>query len=157
MNAPSAQRPVEPHQNLHPVSTSFTPAQAREILKTKFAPWVRDLDLVVEHCTATTARLRLPFSTKLTRAGGTICSQALMACADSAMAIAIFAAFGEFRNVATVSQTISFMRPIATEDVLIEAEIQKRGQNTVFCEVTLTMARTKAMAAHSTATWAVVP
>jgi uncharacterized protein (TIGR00369 family) len=156
MNAAAVQRWAQSIQEPHAMSASFTPADAQEILRTKLAPWIRDLDLVVESCSPAVVKLRLPFSTKLTRAGGTICSQALMACADSAMAIAIFAAFGEFRNVTTVSQTISFMRPIAAEDVTIEATVQKRGRNTVFCEVSLLMARTKAMAAHSTATWAVL-
>src|SRR6185295_11228439 len=122
----------------------------------KVAPWVRDLDLIVESCSPAVVRLRLPFSTRLARPGGAICGQALTACADCAMAIAIFAAFGEYRNVATVSQTISFMRPIAAEDVAIEATVQKRGRSTVFCEVSLMMSRTNAMAAHSTATWAVL-
>ena len=154
--AAALERLAQPQQDQRDVPPPFTPIQALEILRAKLAPWVRDLDLVVESCTTTSARLRLPFSARLTRPDGTICSQALMASADSAMAIAIFAAFGEYRNVTTVSQTISFMRPIAAEDVLIDATIQKRSQSTVFCEVALTMSRTKAMAAHSTATWAVL-
>ena len=74
-------------------------------MRTKFAPWVQDLNLIVEECSIAGAQLRLPYWARLTRVGDTICGRSLMACADSAMAIAIFSAFGGFRNVTTVSQT----------------------------------------------------
>jgi acyl-coenzyme A thioesterase PaaI-like protein len=138
-------------------SSSFTPAQAHELLGTKFAPWVQELGLRVEECSFAGARLRLPYSPTLTRAGRTICGQALMACADSAMAIAIASAFGEFRNVTTVNQSMSFMRAVANADVLIDAIVQKLGKSLVFGEVYLTSSGSDDIAAHATATWALIP
>ena len=41
-------------------------------------------------------------------------------------------------------------------DVMIDATVQKRSRNTAFCEVSLLMAHTGAIAAHSTATWAIL-
>jgi len=156
VNVVTLERPVRPPHDPRGTSLEFTPAQAHELLRTKFAPWVQDLDLIVESCSVAGARLRLPFSARLTRVGDTICGQALMACADSGMAIAIFGAFGEFRNVTTVGQTISFMRPIAAKDVIIEATVQKRGRSIVFCEVSMMAAGAKDIAAHATATWALI-
>ena len=156
MTVAALERPAQPHQVLRLPSKDFTPAEAHEILRTKFSAWVQDLGLIVEDCSPAGARLRLPYSARLTRVGDTVCGQALMACADSAMAIAIFSAFGEFRNVTTVGQTISFMRPIAAEDAIIEATVQKRGRSLVFCEVSMMAAGAKALAAHATAAWAII-
>ena len=80
-----------------------------------------------------------------------------MACADTAMGMAIFSAYGEYRNVTTVSQTMSFMRPIADADTLIEAEVRKLGRTLLFCEATFRAAGSDAICAHATSTWAVIP
>jgi uncharacterized protein (TIGR00369 family) len=134
----------------------FGPAEAQELLGDKFAPWVQDLQLVVEDCSPAGVRLRLPYSARLARVGDTVSGQALMACADTAMAIAIFAAFGRFRNVTTVSQNINFMRPIAAADVQIDATVRKLGRSLVFSEVFFCAVGTGAIAAHATSTWALI-
>jgi acyl-coenzyme A thioesterase PaaI-like protein len=156
MTLVTLERPLRPHHDPHGSFVELAPAEAQEILRAKFAPWIQDLGLIVESCSASGVKLRLPFSARLTRVGDTVCGQALMACADSAMAIAIFCAFGEFRNVTTVGQAISFMRPIAAEDTLIEATVQKRGRTILFCEASFMGADTKTLAAHATATWAII-
>ena len=152
MNAVNAHR--EPGR-LH-AANAFTPDDAHELLRTKFAPWVQELGLVVEECDPTGARLRLPHSPRLARFGDTVSGQALMACADSAMAIAITSAFGTFRNITTVGQTISFMRPIPGGDTRIEAVVRKVGRALVFGEVTFRAAGSEAICAHAVATWAVI-
>ena len=139
------------------VTGRFTPADAHEILRTKFAPWVQDLGLVAEHCSPMGVRLRLPYSTRLARSGGTVSGQALMACADSAIAIAICAAVGEFRNATTVNQAMSFMRPIGAVDVLIDAAVRKLGRNLIFGEALFTTRGGEFVCAHATATWAFIP
>ena len=157
MTIATLERSAPSHQASQGVTREFTPAQAHELLRTKFAPWVQELDLRVEECSFAGARLRLPYSPTLTRAGRTICGQALMACADSAMAIAIASAFGEFRNVTTVNQSMSFMRAVANADVLIDAIVQKLGKSLVFGEVYFTTSGSDDIAAHATATWALIP
>ena len=71
-------------------------------LDSLFAPWVKALELKVEALEPGQARLRLPFAPGLCRQGGTICGQALMAAADTAMVLAIGSLFGEFRPSTTV-------------------------------------------------------
>jgi uncharacterized protein (TIGR00369 family) len=134
----------------------FGPADAQELLRTKVAPWAQELNLVVEQCSTVGARLRMPYSTRLLRAGNTICGQALMAAADTALAIAICGSLGGFRDITTVGQNISFMRPIADADVLIHANVRKLGRNIIFGEATLSGAGAQSMAAHATAIWALV-
>lgn len=58
---------------------------AQAVLADNFAPWIQALELRVEHVGEGDAVLRLPFSPSLCRVGGTICGQALMAAADTAM------------------------------------------------------------------------
>ena len=155
MSIVALERPSSSHGYPRTAWVEFTTAQAQELLKTKFAPWVQDLGLIVEHCWESGARLRLPFATRITRVGDTVCGQAMMACADTAMALAICSAFGEPRNITTVGQTISFMRP-AAQDLVIEAFIQKRGRNLIFSEALFMVDGTKGLTAHATATWVAI-
>jgi hypothetical protein len=85
----------------------MSPAAAQAILAENFAPWVQALGLTVEAVASDAAMLRLPFDPRLVRVGGTVCGQALMTAADTAMVIAVSAALGGFRPMATVGQTIS--------------------------------------------------
>lgn len=111
-----------------------------EMLRTLFAPWVQDLNLVVEAMGREGARLRLPFDARLTRIGGTISGQALMALADTAMVFAVSGASGGFRPMTTVSQTTQFMRAIAEADVVAEARILRLGRTMAFGDVLLSAA-----------------
>lgn len=140
-----------------PDPSGFTTADARELWRTGFAPGVQELGLTIEECSVTGARLRLPYSPRLARFGDTGCGQALMACADSAMAFAIMSAFGGFKNITTVTQSITFMRTIARSDVLIDARIQKLGKSLAFAEVSFTAAGEDAVAARATSTWMLLP
>ena len=132
----------------------MTPAAAQAILAQNFAPWVQALGLTVETVAADAATLRLPFDPRLVRIGGTVCGQALMTAADTAMVIACSAALGGFRPMATVGQTISFLRPVANDDVLVEARVLRLGRTLAFGEVALRAAGSGALAAHATTTYA---
>ena len=129
---------------------------AQEILQKNFAPWVRDLGLRVETADAERAVVRLPYSERLVRIGGTICGQALMSAADTAMVIALAGAFGEFRPVTTVSQNVTFMRPISATDVLVEARIIRLGKTLAFGEILLRADGEDRPAAHATTTYAIL-
>lgn len=110
---------------------------AADILRENFAPWVLELGLTVEEVAPAGVKLRLPFSERLTRVGGTVCGQALMSAADTAMVLAISACSGGFRPMTTVGQTISFLRPVAGTDVLVEAKVLKLGKTLAFGEVSM--------------------
>jgi uncharacterized protein (TIGR00369 family) len=134
----------------------LTVEQANRILDQNFARWVLDLHLTVESVDTMSARLRLPFSEQLVRVGGTICGQALMSFADTAMVIAVSAASGGFRPMTTVGQTISFMRPIANADVVAEAKVLRLGKTLAFGEVDLRAGDRDDLAAHVTTTYAIL-
>lgn len=131
-------------------------AAAQEILAANFAAWVLDLGLAVESVGEGVVMLRMPYSERLVRVGGTICGQALMSAADTAMVIALAGTFGGFKPVTTVSQNVTFMRPIAQQDVLIEARVIRAGKTLAFGEITLRGAKDERTAAHATTTYAIL-
>jgi len=131
--------------------TAFGIESARRVLAEVFAPWVRDLNLAIEtfdfapplEKTADWqpgAILRMPFSERLCRNGGTVCGQALMAFADTAMVIANMAGNRGYRPMTTVDQTIHFMRAATAADVLADARVVRLGRTMAFGRVTLTSA-----------------
>jgi uncharacterized protein (TIGR00369 family) len=128
---------------------------AQEIIKANFAAWVQDLQLRVESVAAGRALLRLPFSDRLARVGGAVCGQALMSAADTAMVIALAGEFGGFRPVTTVSQNVSFMRPISGKDALVEARVIRLGKTLAFGEILLRADGDELPAAHATTTYAI--
>lgn len=137
--------------------TGLTRDQAEEMKTSLFAPWVQELGFTVEEATADRAVLRLPFSDRLTRVGGTVCGQALMSVADTAMVFLISGAFGEFRPMTTVSQTTNFMRAIAGRDVIAEARLLRLGRTMAFGEVFLRAEGDEAPAVHVASTYAIIP
>ncbi|WP_257169061.1 PaaI family thioesterase [Bradyrhizobium sp. SRS-191] len=123
----------------------FTLDQARRLLDDVFAPWIKDLALIVEDIAPTAqgepgAILRLPFSPRLCRDNGVVCGQALMAFADTATVIAMVSASGGYRPMTTVDQTTHFMRAVASSDVLADARVVRLGRTMGFGRVTLTSA-----------------
>ena len=114
----------------------LTIEDANAILRGNFAPWVLDLGLSVAAVDpAGVATLTMPASERLVRVGGTICGQALMALADTAMVFAIAAASGGFRPMTTVGQTASFLRPIQGRAAVATARLLKSGRTLAFGEV----------------------
>src|ERR1700732_2811045 len=131
-------------------ATDFDIEQARRVLCEGFAPWVQDLKLSI--CDIEFAPppggatdwqpgaiLRMPFSERLCRNGGTVSGQALMAFADTAMVIANLAANRGYRPMTTVDQTTHFMRAV-TGDVLADARVVRLGRTMSFGRVTLVAA-----------------
>jgi uncharacterized protein (TIGR00369 family) len=139
-----------------PAEAGLTVPAAQAILTDIFAAWVQDLGLSVESVANGVAVLRMPYSERLVRIGGTISGQALMSAADTAMVIALAGSFGEFKPVTTVSQNVTFMRPIAQQDVLVEARVIRLGRTLAFGEITLRGAKDEKVAAHATTTYAIL-
>ena len=127
-------------------AAEFGIADARRVLGEVFAPWVMDLHLSIDRFDAEPsgaadwqpgAILRLPFSERLCRNGGTVSGQALMAFADTAMVIANLAANRGYRAMTTVDQTTHFMRAVSASDVLADARVVRLGRTMSFGRVTL--------------------
>ena len=126
----------------------FDIGEARRVLGEVFAPWVLDLNLSIEGFDFAPppgkpadwqpgAILRMPFSERLCRNGGTVCGQALMAFADTSMVIANLAANRAYRPMTTVDQTTHFMRAVTASDVLADARVVRLGRTMSFGRVTL--------------------
>ncbi|MEE1827947.1 PaaI family thioesterase [Streptomyces sp. BE20] len=133
---------------------TITTAEADRILADNFAPWVQELGLSVTDTGERHAVLRLPWSDRLTREGGALSGQALMAAADTAGVIALSAARGGFGPATTVQQSTGFQRAVTGRDVLVHARITKLGRRIAFLDVTLTAEGEEEPAAHATAVYA---
>ena len=100
-----------------------------------FAPWVQALSLQAESFDAASVTLRLPHSPELSRVGGMLCGQAMMAAADSAMVLALINHFGEFRPCTTVQMNSSFLKPLSGQDALVQATVVRAGKSLAFGEI----------------------
>jgi uncharacterized protein (TIGR00369 family) len=107
---------------------------AQHMLKALFAPWVQSLGLEPVAFEPGVARFRLPFSSALCREGGSVCGQAMMAAADTAMVFAISAQMGRFVPMTTVNMSSSFLRPLSS-DATVTARVIKPGKSLMFGEI----------------------
>ena len=100
-----------------------------------FAPWVQALRLQVDAIDSESVTLRLPQDAQLSRTGGMLCGQAMMAAADSAMVLALINHFGEFRPCTTVQMSSSFLKPLSGQDALLKARVIRAGKSLAFGEI----------------------
>jgi len=121
-----------------------------------FAPWIQDLGLVVEGFDADSITLRLPRNTRLSRVGGMLCGQAMMAAADTAMALALVNHFGEFKPCTTVQMNSSFLKPLSDQDALVQARIVRAGKSLAFGEIDIRGAADGKSVSRATATYALL-
>ncbi|MER5469881.1 PaaI family thioesterase [Streptomyces sp. NPDC002685] len=135
---------------------TLTLAEADKILSANFAPWVLDLGLSVVELDDHRAVLRLPWSARLAREGGSLSGQALMAAADTATVIAVSAARGTFVPMTTVQQSTSFQRAVTDADVLIEAVLTKLGRRMAFADITMTAEGSAEIAARASTVYAIL-
>ena len=136
-------------RRLEAVDGVFGIQAASRVLIEGLPSWMQELGLLVEVIESGRpagappdwqpgAIIRLPFSPRLAR-GGVLCSQALMAAADTAMSLACAAAWNGQQPSSPVDQTIHFLRP-ANFDVLADARIVRIGRTTIFGRVSLSSA-----------------
>jgi len=121
-----------------------------------FAPWVQALALKVDSFDADSATLRLPQDPQLSRVGGMLSGQAMMAAADTAMVLALINQFGEFRPCTTVQMSTSFLRPLAGQDALVQARIVRAGKSLAFGEIDIRGAQDGKSACRASVTYALL-
>ncbi len=142
----------EVHRLLSPEPAFGLQAAGRLMLQV-FPSWVQDLALLVESVEPVRpagaaadwqpgATVRLPFSKRICADGASVCSQALMALADTAMVIACSAAWNGYRPMSTIDQTTHFLRPV-NYDIIADARVVRIGRNTSFGRVMLLAAHDK--------------
>jgi uncharacterized protein (TIGR00369 family) len=136
--------------------TSVTTDTLQAALTELFAPWVQALDLRVESFTPGTVTLRLPVSDQLSRVGGMLCGQAMMAAADTAMVLALISQFGQFRPCTTVQMASSFLKPLSGQDALVEARVLRAGKALAFGEIDIRGAQDGRSACRATVTYALL-
>lgn len=121
-----------------------------------FAPWVQDLGLRVEAFDAESVTLRLPQDARLSRVGGMLCGQAMMAAADTAMVLALINQFGAFRPCTTVQMNTSFLKPLANQDALVQAKVVRAGKTLAFGEIDIRGAEDGKSACRASTTYALL-
>lgn len=121
-----------------------------------FAPWVQALGLQVHAFDADSVTLRLPQSEQLSRTGGMLCGQAMMAAADTAVALALVNQFGQFRPCTTVQMNTSFLKPLSGQDALVQARIVRAGKSLAFGEVDIRGVDDGKSACRASATYALL-
>ena len=130
--------------------------QLQAALAEYFAPWVQALRLVPESHDADSVTLRLPQDAQLSRVGGMLCGQAMMAAADTAMVLALINHFGEFRPCTTVQLNTSFLRPLSGQDALVQARVVRAGKALAFGEIDIRGASDGRSACRATTTYALL-
>lgn len=121
-----------------------------------FAPWVQALGLVMEGFEADSITLRLPQSDQLSRVGGMLCGQAMMAAADTAMVLALINQFGQFRPCTTVQMNTSFLKPLSGQDALVQARVLRAGKALAFGEIDIRGAADGKSVCRATTTYALL-
>lgn len=130
--------------------------QLQAALPEYFAPWVQALGLRVEAFDAESVTLRLPQSDALSRVGGMLCGQAMMAAADTAMVLALIKHFGAFRPCTTVQMNTSFLKPLAGQDALVQARVVRAGKSLAFGEIDIRGAEDGKSACRASTTYALL-
>lgn len=121
-----------------------------------FAPWVQALGLKVDSFEPGSVILRLPQSGQLSRVGGMLCGQAMMAAADTSMVLALISQFGEFRPCTTVQMNTSFLKPLSGQDALVQAKVIRAGKSLAFGEIDIRGAEDGKSACRATTTYALL-
>jgi uncharacterized protein (TIGR00369 family) len=121
-----------------------------------FAPWVQALGLKVESFEAGSVTLRLPQNPDLSRVGGMLCGQAMMAASDTAMVLALITQFGEFRPCTTVQLSSSFLKPLSGQDALVQARVLRAGKALAFGEIDIRGADDGKSVSRSSTTYALL-
>jgi uncharacterized protein (TIGR00369 family) len=121
-----------------------------------FAPWVQALGLRVESFDAGSVTLRLPQNADLSRVGGMLCGQAMMAAADTAMVLALINQSGAFRPCTTVQMNTSFLKPLSGQDALVQARVLRAGKSLAFGEIDIRGAEDGKSACRASTTYALL-
>ena len=114
------------------------------------------LGLAVDAVAPDSVTLRLHLGADLVREGGTLCGQAMLAAADTAMALALINHFGQFRPCTTVTMTSSFLKPLSGQDALVQASVLRVGKSLAFGEIDVRGAVDGKSVCRSTATYALL-
>jgi uncharacterized protein (TIGR00369 family) len=113
--------------------------------------------LTIEEVEHGRARVRLAYSEKFIRPGGTISGPTMMMLADFALYLAVLSAIGPVALAVTINFNINFLRRPAQRDIIADARIQKLGKRLAVLEVNLFSEGSDEPIAHVTSTYSIPP
>lgn len=125
-----------------------------DALAHRVAPWVRELGMRLRDAGDDGITLSLPLTDRLVHAGGALCGQALMAAADTAMALAVLQRVGRYKPMSTVQLQTNFVRALAADsgEARVVARVLRMGRSLVYGEVRIVDAKEQ-LVAHATTTY----
>jgi acyl-coenzyme A thioesterase PaaI-like protein len=113
-----------------------------------FAPWVKALGLRDFQVSPGRVSATLPQGEALQFVGGAVCGQAILAAVDTVAALAMTTSDRWTRG--TVYQHTHFLRPAATHDMRVEANVLRFGKSSAFIEGKVTFIHSGELVAHAT-------
>ena len=132
----------------------FGVKEADNFLKNVTAPWVQDLNLRVDSVSQWHCKFTLNYNERLVRSGDTICGQAIVSAADTAMIVAVISAIGKYQNITTVDIVCKYLRPLMKKGGLLETDILKLGLRLVVGRITIKDIESEKLAAEISCTYA---
>jgi len=103
-------------------------------------PWAADLGLATAALAYGYARVRLPYTDRNLRPGGTMSGPSMISLADYALYIGALAAIGPEALAVTSQLSMNFLRKPKPDDLIAEATMLRVGRRVVFGEVAVTSA-----------------
>lgn len=98
-------------------------------------------------------QLRMGFSERALRPGGTLSGATMMALADFAMYVAVLSAIGWVPLAVTTNLSINFLKRPAARDLLAEARLLKLGKRLAVGEIAIRSEGEDELVAHVTSTY----
>ena len=113
--------------------------------------------LTLEEVQLGRGRVRLAYSDKFIRPGGTISGPTMMMLADFALYVAVLSAIGPVALAVTINLNINFLRRPEQRDLIADARIMKLGKRLAVMEVMLYSDGIDEPVAHVTSTYSIPP
>lgn len=123
------------------------------------APFIRSLGIQLTSCGYGWCETRLNVSPSVRQQHGFVHAGALMTLADHTCGGAAASTVPEDRDVITVENKVSFLRPASGSDLICRAQVLRSGRNLVFveAEVMIETEKGRVMVAKASSTLAVIP
>ena len=115
----------------------------------------RTTRFIVERAWGRSVQMRMHFSDRMLRPGGTISGPAIFGLADVAMYAAVLAMVGPKALAVTSNLNINFLRRPKPADMIGVATILKLGKRTAVGEIAMRSDGEDELAAHATSTYAI--
>ena len=102
-------------------------------------------------------RIRLAYSDKFIRPGGTISGPTMMMLSDFALYVALLAAIGPVALAVTTSMSFNFLRKPCSDGLIADCTLLKLGRRLAVGEVRITTVGSDDLVCHATGTYSIPP